>query len=45
MLLGLDLQINDADASGSMTGTLNWYDENGTGYMTPGVFGSVLLEE
>ena len=45
MLLGLDLQINDADASGSRTGTLNWYDENGTGYMNPGVFGSVLLEE
>ena len=45
MLIGLDLQINDADASGSRTGTLNWYDANGTGYMNPGVFGSVLLEE
>ncbi|MBQ9538977.1 MAG: endo-1,4-beta-xylanase [Treponema sp.] len=43
LLIGLDLQINDADASGSRTGTLNWYDANGTGYMNPGVFGSVLL--
>ena len=42
--IGLDLQINDADASGSRSGTLNWYDENGTGYMNPGVFGTVVLE-
>ena len=42
--IGLELQINDAGASGSRLGTLSWYDENGTGYMNPGVFGTVTLE-
>ncbi|MBP5358078.1 MAG: endo-1,4-beta-xylanase [Treponema sp.] len=43
--IGLELQINDADNSGSRIGTLSWYDENGTGYMNPSVFGTVLLDE
>lgn len=43
--IGLELQINDADDSGSRIGTLSWYDENGTGYMNPGVFGTVTLAD
>ena len=43
--IGLELQINDADNSGSRIGTLSWYDENGTGYMNPSVFGTVTLGE
>ena len=43
--IGLELQINDADKSGSRIGTLSWYDENGTGYMNPGVFGTVTLAD
>ena len=41
--IGLELQINDADNSGSRIGTLSWYDENGTGYMNPSVLGTVTL--
>lgn len=43
--IGLELQINDADNSGSRIGTLSWYDENGTGYMNPSVLGTVTLGE
>ncbi len=41
--IGLDLQINDADKSGSRKGTLNWFDETGTGYMKPQSLGTALL--
>lgn len=43
--IGLELQVNDASASGSRSGTLSWYDENGTGYANPGVFGTAVLDE
>ena len=35
--------MNDADKSGKRIGTLSWYDKSGTGYMNPGVFGTVKL--
>lgn len=44
-IIGLDLQINDADTSGSRKGTLNWFDETGTGYTNPKNLGTVLLTE
>ncbi|MBP5753183.1 MAG: endo-1,4-beta-xylanase, partial [Treponema sp.] len=43
--IGLELQVNDASASGSRSGTLSWYDENGTGYANPAVFGTAVLDE
>ena len=42
-LVGLELQLNDADASGKRAGTLSWYDESGNGWSSPGVFGTVAL--
>lgn len=42
-LVGLEFQINDADASGSRAGTLSWFDESGNGWASPGVFGTVAL--
>jgi len=41
--IGLELQINDANASGSRSGTLSWYDATGSGWSNPGVFGTALL--
>lgn len=43
--IGLELQINDADASGKRIGTLSWYDTSGMGWSNPSVFGTVLLVE
>lgn len=43
MRIGLELQINDADASGMRIGTLSWYDESGQGWTNPGVFGVAEL--
>ncbi len=45
MEIGLEFQINDADASGSRIGTLSWYDTSGQGYQNPGVFGTVMLTD
>ena len=42
-LIGLELQINDADASGMRIGTLSWYDETGTGWSTPSSLGVARL--
>ncbi len=42
-LIGLDFQINDADASGVRTSTINWYDASGMGYAQPAVFGTAKL--
>lgn len=41
--IGLELQINDADASGKRVGTLSWYDTTGAGWSNPGVFGTAVL--
>jgi len=41
--IGLELQINDADASGMRIGTLSWYDESGQGWSNPGVYGVAEL--
>ncbi|MBQ1994539.1 MAG: endo-1,4-beta-xylanase, partial [Lachnospiraceae bacterium] len=43
--IGLELQINDADATGSRIGTLSWYDVSGQGWSKPGVFGTVTLAD
>ena len=43
--IGLELQINDADESNSRIGTLSWFDETGTGWSSPAVFGNALLVE
>lgn len=42
-LVGLEFQVNDADATGKRIGTLSWYDESGNGWSSPGVFGTVVL--
>lgn len=41
--VGLELQINDADASGKRSGTLSWADTTGNGWSSPAVFGTVRL--
>ncbi len=43
--IGLEFQINDADASGKRIGTLSWNDETGMGWSKPEVFGTVKLGE
>ena len=40
--IGLEAQINDA-SGGSRIGTYSWYDETGTGWSSPSVFGSAVL--
>lgn len=42
-LVGLEFQINDADASGKRIGTLSWNDENGVGWSKSEVYGTVRL--
>jgi GH35 family endo-1,4-beta-xylanase len=42
-VIGVDFQINDDAGAGSRAGTCNWYDETGTGYANPSVFGAVTL--
>ncbi len=42
-LIGVDFQINDADASGKRVSTINWYDASGMGYAQPAVFGTAKL--
>ncbi len=41
--VGLEFQVNDADASGKRIGTLSWFDASGNGWASPGVFGTVAL--
>lgn len=43
-LIGIDFQINDANASGARVATINWYDASGMGYAKPSVFGTVRLD-
>lgn len=40
--IGLELQINDGE-NGARLGTVSWYDESGSGWSSPGVFGTALL--
>ena len=42
-LIGLELQVNDADESGKRIGTLSWYDKSGMGWSAPSVFGTAKL--
>lgn len=42
-LVGIDFQINDADASGARVATINWYDASGMGWSSPSVFGTARL--
>lgn len=42
-LIGLELQVNDADESGKRIGTLSWYDASGMGWSAPSVFGTAKL--
>lgn len=42
-LIGVDFQINNADASGARDATINWYDASGMGYAQPSVFGTAKL--
>ena len=42
-MIGLELQINDADESGKRVGILSWYDETGMGWSSPAVFGTAKL--
>lgn len=41
--IGLELQVNDADASGKRIGTLSWFDETGMGWSAPSVLGTATL--
>ena len=43
-LIGIDFQINDADASGARVATINWYDASGMGYAKPSVYGTAKLD-
>lgn len=43
-LIGIDFQINDADASGTRVATINWYDATGMGYAKPSVYGTARLD-
>lgn len=43
--IGLELQVNDADATAARTGTLSWFDETGSGWSNPSVFGTAMLVE
>lgn len=42
-LIGLELQVNDASAAGTRSGTLSWYDESGSGWSNPSVLGVARL--
>ncbi|MBR5762297.1 MAG: endo-1,4-beta-xylanase, partial [Lachnospiraceae bacterium] len=41
--VGLELQVNDANANGTRSGTLSWADKTGNGWSAPEVFGTILL--
>jgi endo-1,4-beta-xylanase len=43
-LMGFDVQINNADASGSRTGIRNWVNGTNMGYQDTSGFGLLLLE-
>ncbi|MBR5762657.1 MAG: endo-1,4-beta-xylanase, partial [Lachnospiraceae bacterium] len=41
--VGLELQVNDANATGKRSGTLSWSDNSGNAWSAPEVFGTILL--
>ncbi|MBR6004460.1 MAG: endo-1,4-beta-xylanase, partial [Lachnospiraceae bacterium] len=41
--VGLELQVNDANADGKRSGTLSWADKSGNGWSSTEVFGTILL--
>ena len=41
--IGLEFQINDADAFGTRIGTLSWNDETGMGWSKSSVYGTIEL--
>lgn len=43
--IGIELQVNDANADGTRSGTLSWFDETGDGWENPGVFGYAVLQK
>ena len=43
--IGLELQINDANANNSRNGTLSWFDTSGQGYQDTSVFGTADLSD
>lgn len=43
--IGIELQVNDANAEGTRSGTLSWYDETGDGWENPSVFGYAILQK
>lgn len=43
--IGIELQVNDANAGGTRSGTLSWFDETGDGWENPGVFGYAVLQK
>jgi hypothetical protein len=44
MVLGYELQVNDAGASGSRLGTINLFDSTGNAWSNPSVMGSIVLK-
>ena len=42
-VIGLDLQVNQADASGKRVGITTWFDKTGMGWTNPSVFGEATL--
>ncbi len=44
-LVGLELQVNDADESGKRAGTLSWADNTGNGWSSTEVFGTIILTD
>ncbi len=44
MEIGVDFQVNDADASTKRIGTVNLFDSTGNGWQWPSVYGSVFLK-
>ena len=41
--IGLELQVNDANANGRRSGTLSWADKSGNGWSSTEVFGTAVL--
>lgn len=42
-LMGFELQINDADATGMRIGTVNIYDQSNSAWSNPSVMGEIML--
>jgi len=44
-VIGFDVQVNDADASGKRAGILTWNDPTGNNYQSTVNFGNIVLEK